>query len=1036
MRARGESLMAISVLAEQSEEEISYRLDLPDGELRVRLVSANGQLRAFCPCAPFVNGGRCEHVWGAIRAAEDLGWLEIEGGPAGWRRLLWDVEADVASAARDSRRLPVADFRIVYVLIAAQSGPPRLRVFHQRRLKDGDFGGESRFDPERHRTLDPADAELMDLLLIEGGGADRDRDTQGTPLSGPRCRVLLRKLAETGRLFLEQHWRRVGPFRYESAPWRFRLRVAPAGASIQLDGELVRGEQSVSVGDPHLILTEGFVFHADEHVAPVELFGAYPWIPKLRGPDPITLKRGEKDSLIDALLEFPALPELKVEGWKTLSIAPDENPHPILAIRSPSRGVRFLTCELSFRYGAEVIGADEARAGVRQTKTRVLLRNQVREAEARAALRDAGCEFVGDGEIRLSPASLPMCVDMLLSQDFTVEADGAIQRRGGAYRFSVASGIDWFSLKGEVRFDGQVAKLPEILAAVRRGERTVKLGDGSNGIMPDEWLRRFRLLDSIGTVKGSQLRLSRAQGLLIDVLLTEREAAVDVDFAGFCQRLRDFKGIQPRRESSTFRGELREYQRGGLAWMRFLNDMQLGGCLADDMGLGKTVQVLALLDQLKGEGDGETGGLGGPVLIVAPRSVAPNWVEEAERFTPELKVRLHLGPARGDIRDYVNDFDVLVTTYGTLRSDIILLKDVELSYAILDESQAIKNERSQAAKAARLLRARNRLALSGTPIENHLGELWSLFEFLNPGMLGRSTAFQRLLVKRSAGILEPEAREVLSRTLRPFLLRRTKSEVEEMLPERIEQTVKCTLDDEQRAIYDELLTHYRAVVLAGPTATVTAAAGDEGSASPAAPASPGRMDVLAALLRLRQASCHPGLLDKAHARKSFAKIDALMPMLEEVVDAGHKALVFSQFTSLLDLVEPHLNDRSLAFERLDGSTNNRQERIDRFQTDPTVPIFLISLKAGGVGLNLTAAGYVFILDPWWNPAAEAQAIDRAHRIGQKNRVVACRLIAKDTVEERILELQASKRELAEAIVGESGSLMKDLTAADLAALFR
>ena len=343
-----------------------------------------------------------------------------------------------------------------------------------------------------------------------------------------------------------------------------------------------------------------------------------------------------------------------------------------------------------------------------------------------------------------------------------------------------------------------------------------------------------------------------------------------------------------------------------------------------------------------------------------------------------------------------------------LRKDAVFLREIEADYVILDEAQAIKNADSESAKAARLLRGDHRLALSGTPIENHLGELWSLIEFLNPGMLGTARAFAAAAGARR---LEPETVASLARALRPFILRRTKEEVAPELPRKHEETILCEMEPEQRRLYDELRTHYRDSLL-GKIAK-------DGLGK-------SKIQVLEALLRLRQVACHPGLVDKKRAALGSGKMDVLLARLEEVRREGHKALVFSQFTSFLGLVRDRLDAAKVPYEYLDGATQDRQARVARFQTDDACPLFLLSLKAGGVGLNLTAADYVFILDPWWNPAVEAQAVDRAHRIGQNKRVFVYRLLCRDSVEEKVAALQETKRDLAASIIAADGSVMQKL----------
>jgi SNF2 family DNA or RNA helicase len=398
-----------------------------------------------------------------------------------------------------------------------------------------------------------------------------------------------------------------------------------------------------------------------------------------------------------------------------------------------------------------------------------------------------------------------------------------------------------------------------------------------------------------------------------------------------------------------------------------------------------------------------------------PRSLVFNWLEEAAKFTPGLRVLDYTGRGRPQMREAFDEHDLIVTTYGTVRTDAAELSKVEFDFVILDEAQSIKNATSQAAKACRLLRGKHKLAMSGTPIENHLGELWSIFEFLNPGMLGSANAFKGL-TSASAG-QDETARAGLAKALKPFILRRTKAQVVQDLPEKTENTLYCTMEPAQRRIYEDLKAHYRSALLKKGSTDLNRS----------------KIEVLEALLRLRQAACHPALINpEVHGEEPSAKLDMLLPQLAEVVDEGHKALVFSQFTTFLGLVKDALDKEGLTYEYLDGRTRNRAQRVERFQNDPDCPIFLISLKAGGLGLNLTAAEYVYLLDPWWNPAVEAQAIDRSHRIGQTNNVFAYRLICRDTVEQKIVDLQQQKRELADAILNaDNRSIIKTLSRDDL-----
>jgi SNF2 family DNA or RNA helicase len=486
-----------------------------------------------------------------------------------------------------------------------------------------------------------------------------------------------------------------------------------------------------------------------------------------------------------------------------------------------------------------------------------------------------------------------------------------------------------------------------------------------------------------------------------------------------------FEGVQPCDPPECFTGTLRGYQKDGLGWIHFLKKFGFGGCLADDMGLGKTVQVLALLEERRQERSAPVwdaakenvsarNGAPGPSLVVAPKSVVFNWIQEAKRFTPQLKVLDHTGAGRLKPGEHFENYDLILTTYGTLRKDAVEFKDVQFDYCILDEGQAIKNANTQSAKAVRLIHANHRLVLSGTPVENHLGELWSLFEFLNPGMLGSATVFK--LTASDARNPDPETRTLLGKALRPFILRRTKGQVACELPEKLEQTLYCDLDKRQRKLYNELRDHYRGTLL-------NRVARDGINKS--------KIQILEALLRLRQAACHPGLIDGSKKSLPSAKLEMLLPQLEQITEEEHKVLVFSQFTSFLAILREQLDKQKFSYAYLDGQTRDRGAVVKQFQTDPDCRLFLISLKAGGLGLNLTAAEYVYLLDPWWNPAVEAQAIDRAHRIGQTRKVFAYRIIAKDTVEERVLELQQTKRDLADAIINADNSLIRNLAKEDL-----
>jgi SNF2 family DNA or RNA helicase len=468
-------------------------------------------------------------------------------------------------------------------------------------------------------------------------------------------------------------------------------------------------------------------------------------------------------------------------------------------------------------------------------------------------------------------------------------------------------------------------------------------------------------------------------------------------FAQLAERLMGFTGVPAAALPSDLTAELRPYQRRGVDWLCFMRDAGLGALLADDMGLGKTLQALTAVN--------------GRTLVIAPTSVVHNWLAEARRFRPGLRAALYHGPGR----KLDAAAELVVTSYALLRLDVDVLAQKRWDTVVLDEAQNIKNPDSQVAQAAGRLDAGFRLALSGTPIENRLDELWSLMRFLSPGFLGSREGFAERYARPIAQGDAEVAGELRGR-IKPFVLRRKKQEVAPELPPRIEVVLRCELDAEERAVYDTV----RAASLANVVDKLAAG----GSV----------LEALEALLRLRQAVCHPGLVPGQQAERS-TKVDVLVETLSEAAEEGHRALVFSQWTSLLDKVEPHLRAAGLDFVRLDGATRDRAEVVARFQAADGPPVMLISLKAGGAGLNLTAADHVFLLDPWWNPAVEDQAADRAHRIGQTRSVIVHRLVAAETVEERILMLQESKRALvAAALDGEGAGVGEGLSRDDLLGL--
>ncbi|MGI9332571.1 MAG: SNF2-related protein [Gammaproteobacteria bacterium] len=919
--------------------------------------------------------------------------------------------------------------------------------YHRQCKKDGQLGTVKREGVNEDtlwRFSDAEDRRLLGLMLgttaPEPNYAaswmpyERFSTSNGRRIAPALYELLLPALAATGRLV----WPRAGigntrtyePVAWDDGePWCFRVRAraVPEKDRYELEGEFYRGSaQALDTASALLVLDDGLLL-TDGRLARLDIDAQIEAVNAFAQAQKFTVPYKDREQFMLSWWSMPERPEAELPA--ELSIETRKlSPRGHVQIESPVRH-RFHSHPdakvfVAFDYEGQSVDASTVENALIDLNAGSLIeRDRDAEAALLEQLQALGVRATTGGygspvEYKISLRRAPFLMRELLERGWLVESEGARVREPGELAMEITSGIDWFDLNAEVDYGGVSVSLPELLEAANAGESVYTLQDGSQGLIPADLLSKYARFSAIGEQHDGRLRFSVHQTLLLDALLEERAAQTktDAQFDAWRERLAGFERIDPLSEPKTFKGTLRPYQRDGLAWLRFLDELGVGGCLADDMGLGKTVQVLALLESWR-TAKNRPDFAQAPSLVVVPRSLVHNWVNEAGRFTPRLRVIDYTGAQRGELLPRFADADLIIMTYGTLRRDITKLKDLRFHYAMLDEAQAIKNPRSQAAKACRLLRAHRRLTITGTPVENHLGELWSLFEFLNPGLLGRATAFES--ATKPGASSSADTAQVLASGLRPFILRRTKEQVLDDLPDKTEQTLVCELGPKQRKLYDELRDYYRALI-------------DDRISDVGLGRS--KIHVLEALLRLRQAACHPGLVNPQRAGEASSKLDSLLESLTEVAAEGHKALVFSQFTSFLALVREKLDRTGMTYEYLDGSTRDRERRVERFQTDADCPLFLISLKAGGQGLNLTAADYVFILDPWWNPAVEAQAVDRAHRIGQSRHVFAYRLIARDTVEEKIVELKQKKQELADAVITADESLIRSLTREDLALL--
>ncbi len=698
---------------------------------------------------------------------------------------------------------------------------------------------------------------------------------------------------------------------------------------------------------------------------------------------------------------------------------PQGTPRPQLVLEESGEA---LVARVGFVYGEERVEADpsDGPAGLVGGPDGALLRRDpVAEAQWLASLREVlpGDVLVGEAALDFLESYAPSLVgagwEIVGRERLRVFKLTGATPRG---RLSITTGADWFDVHSEVDFGGQTVGWQSLAQALERGVRYVKLGGGEWARVPAEWLAtQRRLRERLGARASAAnsleaLRVPCHQAPVIASLLDAAEdVVVDAGWKVFRARLETFGGIAEVPVPQAFQGTLRTYQQQGLNYLAFLRDHGLHGILADDMGLGKTVQAAALLAANHPNDEG-------PSLIVAPTSVVANWEAELRRFVPSLRVlRLH-GPDR-DLAA-IATHDVVITTYATARLDIEAHRRHTYHTVLLDEAQAIKNARSLTAVAMRRLKARHRLCLTGTPIENDTRDLWSLFAFLMPGMLGSDDLF-RTQYANPIALGEPGPRKELRTRIAPFILRRLKAQVAPELPPRTDITHFCDLSPGQRRAYDALLTGARDRIQ-----RTVASEGLERS----------RITILDALLKLRQVCCHPALLgapDTLHL--ASGKLDAALALIQDLIAGGHRALVFSQFTSMLAILRAQLDGLGIPYEYLDGGTRDRQERVDRFNAGGA-PLFLISLKAGGSGLNLTGADYVIHYDPWWNPASEDQATDRAHRIGQTRPVFNYKLVARDTIEEKLVVLQTEKRGLVRDILA-TDAAGKLLTSADVDWLF-
>ncbi len=681
--------------------------------------------------------------------------------------------------------------------------------------------------------------------------------------------------------------------------------------------------------------------------------------------------------------------------------------------------------ELQFGYGTEFFPADKAEPTiVRYEPTNdtpsfyKIKRDMAWEKAKINLLKNLGFELKNAKRVLNKAESfswLALNRETLENEGFTIRQNPKDNKRyfTGTSRIAIEinENIDWFDIKAIVQFGDYKVPFYYLKNLIIKKQKEFKLPNGEIAVIPEEWFTKYsELFSFMDSGEGEQHKLRKHHVALVNELNEESLARVTISRK--LQKLKDFDEIEEIPLPTDFKGILRPYQHAGYNWMHFLNKFKFGGCLADDMGLGKTVQTLAfLLSQQNIDTDKRN-----TSLLVVPTSLIYNWELEAKKFAPSLKILVYSGTLRNKNINRFNNYDLVITSYGIVRLDEDILQKFFFHYSILDESQAIKNPSSGTSKAVLNLSSRFRLILTGTPIENSTLDLWSQMTFINPGLLGSQSFFRNEFLNPIEKKGDADKSKRLYSLIKPFILRREKTQVATDLPQKIESIRYCNMSEAQEKLYEETKSFYRNKILDHDT---------EKDAKVQQ-----QMIFLQGLTKLRQIANHPLMIDENYEGGS-GKLEDVFYMLEEAIAENHKVLVFSQFVKHLNIFRGFLDSKNINYTYLDGQTRDRQEQVEEFQRNEEVKIFLISLKAGGVGLNLTAADYVFILDPWWNPAVEAQAIDRAHRIGQDKTVFTYKFITKNSVEEKILLLQNKKKALAGELISNEESFVKALSKEDI-----
>lgn len=999
--------------------------------VKIRMVEMDKRLKWSCTCEIYDANVNCRHIWAALLLAEERSFFQWRFGQAAndSDNPVFEIntESNIKNQPDDdyinsvpvdfsklgSSNFPAVDKREALFVLNTSTDEFEdwsIRLYYRNRYKDGSRG---RWKPEEsvyYIEYSEYDPKFRKAIRAYSSACEKARyEFLGDTFSPEIWSRALSEISHTKAFRYLDEKEKSHPLEFMPSSMRnplvFEMKGVTKAGDLRIYGSLVsRGLRIPVTGSTRT--TDKFAI-ANSRLYCADLIGCHDWVEQIQKRQPLHVEDEDAHAFLSSLYSPEVIPRLVLPSrytYKTIERTPT------VRLVIEKAGENNLCAELEFKYGDEYIDRSEQAHRLLNHEKKMLHVRQTRdEREFRNKLFGVlGRKHYSPGGLLLFKESkLSDLVNAAFDLKWEVVAFKKQVSQMTDYKLKATSGIDWFDLHLDMKFTGGASiPLPDLLRGIKSGKKMISLADGSLGVLNEDVVKKFSQLGLGLKIVNGKVRASKTQALFLSsILLDDKNFSSDQKF----RTLRKVRELSTRPASlspdTRFKGKLRGYQKKGLGWLDELSRREIGCLLADDMGLGKTVSILALLSKrLKGQ-----------ALVVVPKTLISNWVLEAEKFVPHLKIYEHYGSGRNNSKLAIANADVVITTYHTLRTDVDRLKKINFDFLIVDEAQWIKNPNSDIHKACRLISARRKIALTGTPIENSIGDLFSIFNIVTPGLISKGGW------EKFADADDPAVLRGIRQAVTPFILRRRKEDVLKELPKKVTQVLYSTLNSKEKKDYNHL-KKYLWKTIKGEI--------DKNGIRRASP------QILTALLRMRQAASHQGLLKKSKERMPSSKFELLLEQLETIIGEGHKVLIFSNFRDVLRLLGRELNRRKIGFCHMDGTTSNRKEIVHKFQTDDLKKVFLMTIKTGGVGLNLTAASYVFIMDPWWNPATETQAIDRTHRIGQKNKVTAYKLIAKDTVEEKVLALQAKKSSIAKAIVeGEASKVLKNISEEDLKDLF-